>query len=242
MVYRIGAVGIDGAWKTASIDKAVQKLAEEYGICRVGRMFHYQGIDGEADSYNLINQFVEWMIARADHTPPRRLWVGLTQALFVLMQRFVEPYMERRYSPDLIINSRCMVVDPAVYLRYYCPPLGKLPVDKRLKMAQTISGAKLRDLYFLFEISTDVALQNITRYNERIQRSHPHETRKTIEMLQQEFEDVMRWAAMYPDVKIVRVNSSDKSIDELSDIIVRETKQFITDNPFPNVSRDEYLH
>ncbi len=87
-----------------------------------------------------------------------------------------------------------------------------------------------------------MALQRIADYNEKIQRSHPHETRETIERIQEEFLEVMSCVAMMPNVKIIGVNSSDKSIKELSDIVVRETKQFIHDNPHLAVSRGKFSH
>ncbi len=231
MVYRIGATGIDGACKTAAIDGAVAQLAQEYSICRVGRRFHYHAGDVVEYPLSTLDNLMERIIDLSDRTPPSRLWVGLSQAMFVLMQRFIEPYMERKYKPELIMNSRCTIISPAVYAFYYLPAFSKLNPDERLKVMQRISGAKFPDLYFLFEVSTDVALQRISDYNEIIKRSHPHETRETIEQLQREFLEVMSCVALMPNVKIIGVNSSDKSIKELSDIVAKETKQFIQDNP-----------
>lgn len=235
MVYRIGATGIDGACKTAIIDGALEKLKDEFSICRVGRRFHYHHNDVIEYPLKRADDLMEKMIDFSDRAPQPRLWVGLVQALFVLMQRGIEPYMERKYKPDLIMNSRCVIIDPSVYVSYYYPAFKSMPVPKRLDVMQKISGAKFRDLYFLFEVSTNVAMQRITEYNEKIQRSHPHETRQTIVSLQQEFEDVMRLVALMPDVEIIRINSSDKTIDKLSDIVARETKNFVEGRPFSPV-------
>lgn len=227
MVYKIAVIGIDGAWKAVSVNEAVEKLAQEFNVCKVGRQFHYHSGDTKEFPYERIDDLMEKMIIRSDHVQPKRLWVPAVQVVFILLQRFVEPYMERKYEPDLIINSRCMLIDPTVYASFYAPKFNNLPIDRRLEIMQKISGAELRDLYFYFNVSIDVALQRMNELIAMQQRSHPHETRKIMARLQQGFEEIVYWVSTHSDSEFIIVDSSHKEPDELSDIIVEETKRFI---------------
>jgi len=111
---RISIIGIDGSGKSTTTLRAIHSLNHGFSICKTGRtpFFIWKG----NISYCLPKtaKFFEGLFKKVDATKKRQ-WIGMTRLLFVLFQGWLEPFMIKRYQPELVMTTRCMVVDSTIY-------------------------------------------------------------------------------------------------------------------------------
>ena len=112
--------------------------------------------------------FFESLFRRVDATKKRQ-WIGLTRLLFVLFQGWLEPYMIKKYRPELVMGTRCMVIDSAIYSDFYYPWISRrMATESKLRYAQLCSRLPFRDLYFFLDTPIEAAMERI--YQEDLRR------------------------------------------------------------------------
>ncbi len=234
---RISIIGIDGSGKSSTTLKAVQSLSHRLSVCKTGRnpFFIFRG--EISPCVPKVADFIEGLFKKVDATK-RREWIGLTRVLFVLFQGWLEPYMIRRYHPDVVMTTRCMVIDSAIYSDFYYPSLSrKMTIEGKLKLARNVSRLPFRDLYFLLDTPIQTAL---TRIYKRISDDHPeisygreywlhlHENETSLQLLDQKFREALhaaRQMAFFETVVIDTVKRDEQSVAELiSDYSLRLCK------------------
>lgn len=145
---RISIIGIDGSGKSTTTLRAIHSLNHGFSICKTGRtpFFIWKG----NVSYCLPKaaNFFEGLFKKVDATKKRQ-WIGMTRLLFVFFQGWLEPYMIKKYHPDLVMTARCMVIDSAIYSEFYYPFISqRMTIEGKLKLTRKYSRLPFRDLYF----------------------------------------------------------------------------------------------
>jgi thymidylate kinase len=225
---RISIIGIDGSGKSTTTLRSIHSLSDQFHICKTGRtpFFIWKG----KISYCLpkVALCFEDLFKRIDATKKRQ-WIGLTRLLFVFFQGWLEPYMIRKYHPNLVMTTRCMVIDSSIYSDFYYPLISqKLTIEGKLKLAQQYSRLPFRDLYFFLKTPIETAMGRIYR---RISDDHPeitygrdywlhlHEHEGSLQLLDQKFRNTLNVAQRMASFRIIEIDTAKYSEEEVSQII-----------------------
>jgi thymidylate kinase len=159
---RVAVVGIDGAGKSSTTLGAIARLASLGGgtIAKPGRGAFVQR--GEQRTYvaaNVSSGF-ERAFKRVDATRNRAL-IGATRLAFIAYQGWLEPHLVREYRPAVVIATRCMIVDPAIYSAVYSPVLSGISLERRLKAFARLARLPFRDLYVFLRTPAAAAMERI---------------------------------------------------------------------------------
>jgi thymidylate kinase len=226
--FRISIIGIDGSGKSTTTLRAIDFLSSQYSICKTGRnpIHVYKG----EISYCLskIAKCFEDLFRRVDSTK-KRGWIGLSRLLFVAFQGWLEPYMNKRYHPDLILTTRCMIIDSAVYCDFYYPFLSrKLTIPGKLKLAQQTSRLSFRDLYVYLDTPIETAM---ARIHKRISDDHPeitygrdywlhlHEHEDSLKRLDLRFRETLTFAQSRNRFEIIEIDTAIHDEEEVARLI-----------------------
>ena len=226
--FRISIIGIDGSGKSTTTWRAVYSLSHQFPICKTGRNPFYIRQGRIAHCFPKVAGFFEDLFKKIDSTKKRQ-WIGLTRLLFVLFQGLLEPYMIRKYRPDLVMTTRCMVIDSAVYSDFYYQWISqKMTIEGKLRIAQKYSRLPFRDLYFFLNTPIQAAMERIYR---RISDDHPeiaygrnywlhlHEHEESLQLLDQTFRETLRVAQRKALFKIVEIDTAIRPEKEVSRLI-----------------------
>jgi hypothetical protein len=123
--FRVSVVGIDGAGKSSTTLRAIDLLSGETVIGKPGRdAFVQTGSQREYCAKKVSDAF-ERTFRRADATGRRGI-IGASRLAFIVYQGWLEPHLVHKFRPTLLLSTRCMILDPAIYGALYWPPLGRL--------------------------------------------------------------------------------------------------------------------
>jgi thymidylate kinase len=213
---RAAVVGIDGAGKSSTALRAVALLASGLRVVKPGRnAFFAQGGAREELSPRIDATF-ERLFAKVDATRNRRL-IGASRVAFISYQGFIEPRLVERTRADLVLGTRCMIVDPAIYAPFYSPAVGRLSLRARLGMFERLSRLPYRDLYLLLRTPPAVAIERI---HKRIAKApgyecqprdywlHLHERADVLQAIGSAFEEALALVAARTGAKVVLVDTT----------------------------------
>ncbi len=151
-IQRITVIGIDGSGKSTTTLRAIYSLSHYIPICRVGRNPFSIWKGDISQCLPEMANFFESLFKRVDATKKRQ-WIGLTRLLFVFFQGWLEPYMIKKYRPGLVMATRCMIIDSAIYSDFYYPWISRrMTIESKLRFPQLYSRLPFRDLYFFLWI------------------------------------------------------------------------------------------
>jgi thymidylate kinase len=238
---RISILGIDGSGKSSTTLRAITALGQQFSICKTGR--NPCSISKGHLSYCVPKtaRFFEGLFKRVDATKNRR-WIGLIRLFFVLFQGWLEPYMVRVYNPDVIMTTRCMIIDSAIYSDFYYPVVSRrMTTQSKLKVAQRCSRLPFRDLYFLLDTPIQMAMERIYK---RISQDHPertfgrdywlhlHEHEDTLRLLDQKFRKTLPVAQRMGSFKVIEVDTSSRNEEGVAQSISEYSRAFCEGNSF----------
>ncbi len=137
--------------------------------------------------------------------------------------------MIRKYLPEVVMTTRCMVIDSAIYSDFYYPSLSrKLTIEGKLKLARKLSRLPFRDLYFLLDTPIPTAL---TRIYKRISDEHPeisygrdywlhlHENETSLQLLDQNFRQALHVASRASLLRTVVIDTVKRDEEKVADLI-----------------------
>jgi len=214
---RVSVVGIDGSGKSSTTLRALQLLGSDFSICKPGRDPFVLRAGVITYCMPTVSQFFESLFKRVDASK-QRTWIGMSRILFVLYQGWLEPHMIRTYHPDLVVNTRCMIIDPAIYSGLYYPWIGsRLSLEQKLRLARLFSRLSFRDLYIFLDTPASVAMERIYK---RIARApgyesqpreywlHLHEKEAILIHLGEKFRETLALAQKMAPFKVVEIDTS----------------------------------
>ena len=222
---RISVIGIDGSGKSSTTLKAIYSLSHYILICRIGRSpFSIWKGDISRCLPKMAN-FFESLFKTVDATKKRQ-WIGLTRLLFVFFQGWLEPHMINKYCPELVMATRCMIIDSAIYSDfYYLWICRRMTIESKLRFAQQYSRLPFRDLYFFLDTPIETAMERIYK---RISGDHPkitygrdywlhlHEHEGALGELDQKFRKTLKVAQEIKAFKIVEIETAKHSEEQVS--------------------------
>lgn len=179
------------------------------------------------------SQWVERTFKRADATR-RRAAVGATRLAFIRYQGWVEPHLVARFRPQLVLGTRCMIIDPAIYSEVYAPLLARLSLERRLRFFRRYSGLPFRDLYVVLRTPADVAMARIrTRVaklsdaatTEREHWLHLHEQEPILRELAGRFDEALTAARKLSAFELVQVDTTRHDESSVATLIAGEVRQ-----------------
>jgi thymidylate kinase len=235
---RISIVGIDGSGKSTTTLRAIHSLSHQFSVCKTGRTPFFVR-DGNI-SYCLpkAGKFFEELFKKVDATKKRQ-WIGLTRLFFVFFQGLLEPYMIRKYLPNLIMTTRCMVIDPAIYSDFYYPRISqKMTIKGKLRLTQHYSRLPFRDLYFFLDTPIKTAMERIYKRisNDHAELSygrdywlHLHEHEGSLKLLDQKFRDTLNVAQKMASFRIVEIDTAKYNEEKVSELISEYSMDFYKD-------------
>lgn len=228
---RISIVGIDGSGKSTTTLKAIHSLSQQFSICRTGRNPFYIWKGNISLCLPRTSNFFENLFKRVDATKKRQ-WIGMTRLLFVLFQGWLEPFMIKRYQPELVMTTRCMIIDSAIYSDFYYPLISqKMTIEGKLRLTQKYSRLPFRDLYFFLDTPIQMAMERIYK---RISNDHPditygrdywlhlHEHEESLRLLDQKFRETLKVAQKGASFKIVEIDTAKYNEEEVARLIISE--------------------
>jgi thymidylate kinase len=216
-MLRAAVIGIDGAGKSSTAMRAIELLRGDFGVAKPGRdPFFVRGAE-RVDCLPRVSGLVERAFKRADASR-RRLAIGATRLVFIRWQAWLEPHMIRRFEPDVVLGTRCMVVDPAIYSEIYLPTAAQWSLAARLRAFRRWSGLPLRHLYVFLRTPARVAMERIhgriARLPGYVDASrehwlHLHEEEATLARLEARFEAALNAARALGDFEVVAIDTQD---------------------------------
>ncbi len=137
--------------------------------------------------------------------------------------------MIRTFRPDVVMTTRCMVIDSAIYSDFYYPFLTrKATIEGKLKLARKVSRLPLRDLYFLLDTPIPIALARIYK---RISADHPeivygrdywlhlHENETSLRVLDRKFRETLHAARQAADFRTVVIDTLRRDEERVAELI-----------------------
>jgi thymidylate kinase len=156
---RISIIGIDGSGKSTTTLRAIYSLSHHIPICRTGRNPFFIWRENISRCLPKISNFFEGLFKKIDATKKRQ-WIGLTRLLFVSFQGWLEPHMIKKYRPELVMGTRCMIIDSAIYSDFYYPWISpRMTIESKLRFVQLYSRLAFRDLYFFLDTPIETAME-----------------------------------------------------------------------------------
>jgi thymidylate kinase len=232
---RISVVGIDGSGKSTTTLRAIHSLSHHIPICRTGRNAFSIRKGDISHCLPKTANFFENLFRRVDATK-RRQWIGLTRLLFVFFQGWLEPYMIKRYHPELVVGTRCMIIDSAIYSDFYYPWISRrMAIESKLRLARLYSRLPFRNLYFFLDTPIEAAMERIYR---RISDDHPeftygrdywlhlHEHEESLRFLDQKFRGTLQVAQARAPFKVVEIDTAKRNEQEVSESICEYSMNF----------------
>jgi thymidylate kinase len=230
----VAVVGIDGAGKSSTTLGAIARLASlgRGTIAKPGRDAFVQ--HGEHRRYvaaNVSNAF-ERAFKRVDALKYPGL-IGATRLAFIAYQGWLEPHLVREYRPSVVIATRCMIVDPAIYSAVYSPALSRVSIDRRLKAFVRLSRLPFRDLYVFLRTPAEVAMERIHARIARLPGAelyprehwlHLHEHKAILRRIGDAFPDALGAARKLADFKLVEIDTARMTESEVADRIASEVQ------------------
>ena len=234
-LQRISVIGIDGSGKSTTVLRAIHFLSRQMVICKTGRSPFFIRKGDLSPCLPGIAGFFENLFKKVDATK-RRQWIGLTRLLFVLFQGWLEPYMIKKYRPELVMSTRCMVIDSAVYSEFYYPWISrKMAAERKLRYAQRCSRLPFRDLYFLLDTPIEAAMERI---HKRIANDHPeitygrdywlhlHEHEESLRFLDKKLRETLSMAQAKAPFRIVEIDTVKQNEERVSRLICEYSTNF----------------
>ena len=238
---RISVIGIDGSGKSTTVLRAIHSLSHQTVICKTGRSPFFIREGALSPCLPEMAEFFETLFKKVDATKKRQ-WIGLTRLLFVLFQGWLEPYMIKRYRPELVMGTRCMVIDSAIYSNFYYPWISRrIATESKLRYARFCSRLPFRDLYFFLDTPVEAAMERIFR---RISDDHPeitygrdhwlhlHEHEESLRFLGQKFRETLHMAQAKTPFKIVEIDTVKQNEEQVSKLICEYSTKFRNGYPF----------
>lgn len=232
---RISIIGIDGSGKSTTALRAIYSLSCHISVCRIGRNPFSLWNGNISHCLPRVANFFESLFKRIDATKKRQ-WIGLTRLLFVLFQGWLEPYMIRKYHPELVMGTRCMIIDSAIYSDFYYPWVSRrMKIESKLRFAQLYSQLPFRDLYFFLDTPIQTAMERIYK---RISDEHPeiiygrdywlhlHEHEEGLRSLEQKFRETLQVAQTKALFNIVEIDTAKKDEEQVSKLICERSMDF----------------
>jgi thymidylate kinase len=183
----------------------------------------------------------ESLFKRIDATKKRQ-WIGLTRLLFVFSQGLLEPYMIKKYRPGLVMSTRCMIIDSAIYSDFYYPWISqRIAIESKLRFARQYSRLPFRDLYFFLDTPIETAMERIYK---RISDDHPeitygrdywlhlHEHEESLQILDRKFRETIQVAQRKVPFKVVEIDTAKHGEEEVSNLISDDSLNFHKGDPF----------
>jgi thymidylate kinase len=238
---RISVIGIDGAGKSSTTLKAIYSLSHQVPICKAGRnpISIWEG--NISPCLPKTAKCFESLFKRMDATKKRQ-WIGLTRLVFVFFQGWLEPYMIKKYRPGLVMTTRCMIVDSAIYSDFYYPRVSqKMAIESKLRFAQQYSRLPFRDLYFFLDTPIETAMERIYR---RISDDHPeitygrdywlhlHEHEESLRELDRKFRETLMIAQRMAPFEVVEIDTAKHGEEEVANFISEYSGNFLKGYPF----------
>jgi thymidylate kinase len=232
---RVSVIGIDGAGKSSTTLRAILRLGSDFSVCKPGRD-PFALRNGQI-TYCMprISRFFESFFKYVDATK-KRSWIGMSRILFVLYQGWLEPYMIRKYGPDLVINTRCMIIDPAIYSHLYYPWLGnRLSLKQKLQVARFLSRLPFRDLYIFLNTPAQIAMERIYKriakepgYESQSREYwlHLHEQEVILNQLGERFRETLIVAQKMVPFKVIEIDTSQHPEEEVAERINQQVRIF----------------
>ena len=240
---RVSVIGIDGAGKSSTTLRAIDRLSAEALVCKPGRdAFVQQGGHREYCVPRISNGF-ERFFRRVDASRRRSL-IGLSRIAFIAYQRWLEPYLIGKYRPSVVISTRCMIIDPSIYCDIYWPRLKRISLGQRMRAFQQFSGVPFRDLYIFLRTPASVALERIHR---RVAQTpllkdqpreywlHLHESESILARLGTRFDEAFAVARTLADFEVLDVDTTGYDESAVAQIIADEIRGRLSTETSPMV-------
>jgi len=219
MSYKILFAGIDGSGKSTSADLLTSKLSEKYRILKIGNRNSYISHNREKKRvvpskwYKLIDHMR--ILSKKIHA------YGFFLVFNILYKYIASKYIVNFIRVDIIMYETDILLHPAVYMTYHFPLTKKLSPRIRFKIVKMLFGFKKNFLIFYLDTDPSIAVERIHRRDVPIQ---PHENCEDLEVLRNEFVDVLN-AASKGGFEIVRINTDKKNLETVVGEMERVLKE-----------------
>jgi thymidylate kinase len=238
---RICVIGIDGSGKSTTTLRAIYSLSHHIPICRAGRNPFFIWKCDVSHCLPEVANFFESLFKKIDATKKRQ-WIGLTRLLFVFFQGWLEPYMIKKYHPGLVMTTRCMIIDSAIYSDFYYPWISRrMAIESKLRFSQQYCRLPFRDLYLFLDTPIETAMERIYK---RISDDHSeitygrdywlhlHEHEESLRALDQKFKMTLQVAQVKASFKIVEIDTAKQTEEQVSKMISEYSMNFCQGHSF----------
>jgi len=227
-VLRLAVVGIDGSGKSTTTLRVLQVLCRYRTVIKPGRP-NLVGDQGRLSPYwEPAGTFFEILFRKVDHTRQRVL-IGWTRILFVTYAAFMERWMVRRFKPEVVLTSRCPILDPAIYQEVYYPGLSRrMTLQRRMEMTRLLTRVPPRTGYFFLRTPIPVAMDRILRRIERLYPTslmhreywlHLHENPHALQIIAQRLDRALSLARTQYGSGIMEIDTTTRNEEEVAAII-----------------------
>ena len=211
MTYKILFAGIDGSGKTTCVDSLISKLSSKYRILKIASS-NPPYLFFRNERRPAINHKWQIMVDRMRIIARKCHLYGLFLCLNIFYKYISSKYVETFKDVDIIMYAADTLLHPAVYITYHFPYTKKLSTRFRFIFVKTLFGFKSDFILFYLDTDPHIAMDRIRKRNIEIQ---PHENCRDLESLRAEFDNILRIASD-SGIEIVRINTNNKSVEEVT--------------------------
>lgn len=239
---KVAITGVDGVGKSTSTWYALERLAKGDGLTIIKPNPPAEVItpDGRINQYIGLYSLVDKLHAFVDRYQNKALVLLVNTFRVTIQGRIVEPRMIIHNKPDVVVTTRDLITDSAVYQVFYAPKKLLPPAPQRIDRAKRISGSPYRDLIVFLTVDPDEAVRRIERrieeeksrlpIGQRPHWVHLHENTGAIQLLQAEYYEVLPIIRWRHPTRVAEIDTNIYPREEVSSIIRDEILAFISGN------------
>lgn len=212
--HKVLLAGIDGSGKSTCLDALIDRMQDrDFSVTKVVNKDGSIYRNGERKL--LYRRFFELVEGARDTSQKFNLYsvflaVKFLYKLLVIKRVLGDP------RTDLTMFEIDLLLHPSVYMTYHFPRLSRwLGRASRFRLMTKLTGATPDFSVFYLEVEPAVSMERIRKRGIRIAK---HENVEDLRRLADEFDRVIRVAEEH-GYEIVRVNTNDKSLDQVADEI-----------------------
>ncbi len=233
---RASITGIDGAGKSTTLALVVDDLKQDNRIVKATNRPVYSVVGGTKEyHYRRLIGLIDMLHGFADQTHNPNYVCAVNAAHVVLQGRIIEPTLERRIKPTIVLGARDLMIDPAVYAVCYSPRLARKNMSDRISFIEQLTGAQYRDVIFFLTVPPEEAVSRIEGRIEAENASlagverpkwrHMHENPRQLNLLQHEYYDALDEVKKRSGVDIVTIDTLTLDQTEVALLICNEIRK-----------------
>ncbi len=233
---KISIIGLDGVGKSTTVSNFTKRFSSDLFVIKMGRSVYYYNQES-LEKVRLFEKLLSKIDKRYEKYEKKgsRLGIAWASIVYVISTRFMESKIFRKFKPDVIINSRDIIIDALVYADYYLPLFRFLPERLKVFLLRIFSlFPKKSDLVIFLNLDPCESINRIKKREKkckidpsvmRIKSRYRHENLESLIKISERYHEVL--SKVNKDSTVIDYDINNKHNREVTDYCAKVIKSYI---------------